>query len=130
MAEQRRVREATDGERPARESSRHRASDDRDRRPRPESGRRSDELTAAQAASAGLRLISELTRKPLEGVTGVERSDDGWVVGVEVVEDRRIPSSTDVLAIYEAELDGLGELVSYRRLKRYSRGRGDAGEDA
>jgi hypothetical protein len=60
----------------------------------------------------------------------VERTDDGWAVGVEVVEDRRIPSSTDVLAIYEAELDGLGELVSYRRLKRYSRGRGDANEDA
>jgi len=36
-----------------------------------------------------------------------------------------VPSSTDVLAIYEIELDMDGELMSYRRVRRYSRGRGD-----
>jgi hypothetical protein len=56
----------------------------------------------------------------------VEPSEDGWVVGVEVVEDRRIPSSTDILAIYQAELDEGGELISYRRIKRYKRGQGDS----
>ena len=87
---------------------------------------RSDGLTAAKAGQAALRQIAELTGKESEGVTGVEPADDGWVVGVEVVEDKRIPSSTDILATYETELDMGGELVSYRRVRRYPRGRGDA----
>ena len=82
-------------------------------------------LTAAKAGQAALRQITELTGKEPEGVTGVERGDDGWVVGVEVVEDRRVPSSTDILATYEIELDMDGELMSYRRVRRYARGRGD-----
>lgn len=82
-------------------------------------------LTAAKAGQAALRQITELTGKDPEGVTGVESADDGWVVGVEVVEDRRIPSSTDILATYEIELDMDGDLMSYRRVRRYPRGRGD-----
>jgi hypothetical protein len=102
----------------------------------PGAGRRSSRrerggtLTAAQAAQAGLRQIAELTGKPLEGVTGIERAEDGWTVGAEVVEDRRVPSSTDILAIYEADLDRSGELVSYRRVRRYARGRGDSSEES
>lgn len=85
-------------------------------------------MSAAEAAKAGLQQIAELTGKPTEGVAWVERSeDDGWVVGVEVVEDRRIPSAADILAIYETEMDPGGEMLSYRRARRYSRGRGDEG---
>jgi Gas vesicle synthesis protein GvpO len=100
--------------------------DDRPRKPRT----RKDEsaMTAARAGQAALRQIAELTGKEPEGITGVEPTDDGWVVGVEVVEDRRIPSSTDILATYEAEFDEGGDLISYRRVKRYSRGRGDSGD--
>jgi Gas vesicle synthesis protein GvpO len=81
-------------------------------------------LTAAKAAQMGLEQIAEVTGKEADGVASVEPSDDGWVVGVEVVEDRRIPSSTDILAIYQAELDHSGELLSYRRVTRYKRGQG------
>jgi hypothetical protein len=63
-----------------------------------------------------------MTGKELEGITSLERADDGnWLIGVEVVETRRVPDSTDILAVYEAELDAEGELVAYRRVKRYSR---------
>lgn len=86
------------------------------------------ELTAPQAGQEGLRLIAELTGKETEGVTGVEPSEDGWLVSVEVLEDRRVPSSTDVLSTYEVELAGDSELLSYRRVRRYSRGRGDGTE--
>jgi hypothetical protein len=82
-------------------------------------------LSAAEAAREGLQQIVELTGKEPESVTGVRPEEDGWRVSVDVVEDRRIPPSTDILATYEAELDGDGELLSYRRLRRYSRGRGD-----
>ena len=81
-------------------------------------------IRAAGAAREGLRQIVELTGKEPEGVTAVRRTDDGWAVGVEVVEDRRIPSASDILAVYEAELDADGDLTSYRRLRRYARGRG------
>lgn len=108
---------------------RRHAQDDRERaRPqgRPRDAR---SLTAAKVAGLGLRQIAELTGKSVEGVTWVERSDDdGWAVGVEVVEDRRIPSAADMLAIYETEMDAGGELLSYRRVRRYSRGRGDDGD--
>jgi Gas vesicle synthesis protein GvpO len=87
-------------------------------------------LSAARAARAGLRQIAELTGKKPEGVTGVEPADNGWLVGVEVVEDRRIPSSADILAIYQADVDSEGELASYHRVRRYSRGRGDGSEES
>lgn len=53
----------------------------------------------------------------------IERTEHGWCIGVEVVETRRIPDSADILAIYETGLDGTGQLISYRRVRRYSRGR-------
>lgn len=83
-------------------------------------------LAAVRAAQLGLQQIAEVTGRQVDGVAAVEPSDDGWLVGVEVVEDRRIPSSTDVLAIYQADLDHDGELISYRRIKRYRRGQGDS----
>jgi hypothetical protein len=95
------------------------------RRARRRSGRDGG-VTAAKAGQLAMRQIAELTGKQAEGITGVEPGEDGWIVGVEIVEDRRIPSSTDILATYETEIDSDGELVSYRRVKRYSRGHGDS----
>ncbi|MFI7450807.1 gas vesicle protein [Nonomuraea sp. NPDC049714] len=85
-------------------------------------------LSAATAGQAGLRHIAALTAREVEGVTRVKPEGDGWLVGVEVVEDRRIPSSGDILALYEAELDAAGDLLSYQRLRRYRRGSGGMGE--
>lgn len=85
-------------------------------------------MTAGEAAKAALRQIAELTGKQPEGVTEVERTEDGWCVGVELVEDQRIPSSSDILATYEVTIDADGELESYRRVRRYARGRGDPEE--
>jgi len=93
---------------------------ERQRHRREGSGR----MSAAAAARAAARGIVELTGKQPEGVTAVEPAEDGWIVSVEVLEDQRVPSSGDILATYEAELDTDGTLVSYRRTKRYSRGRG------
>lgn len=84
-------------------------------------------LTAADAGRDALRQIVELTGKEPEGISGVQPSDDGWTVMVDVVEDRKIPSTSDVIATCEAELGPDGELISYRRVRRYTRGRGDDG---
>jgi Gas vesicle synthesis protein GvpO len=101
------------------------AGDAEHRRPTRRTQHSDGHLNAVRAARLGLRQIAELTGKEPAGVASVERSEDGWTVGVEVVEDRRIPSSTDVLALYQADLAGDGELVGYRRIRRYKRGQGD-----
>ena len=77
---------------------------------------------ATRVAAEAARQLLELTGKSAEGVTGLERTDDGWKVQVEVVEVRRIPDTTDVLALYEVTVSPDGELEGYRRLRRYTRG--------
>lgn len=94
----------------------------------PEEPKRQPAMTAGEAARIALEQIGMLTSKQAEGITGIERTDGGWTVGVELVEDQRIPSSADILATYETTIDADGELVSYRRIRRYARGRGDAEE--
>jgi hypothetical protein len=37
------------------------------------------------------------------------------------VETRRIPDSADILAIYEVLVRSSGDLISYRRIRRYTR---------
>jgi hypothetical protein len=77
---------------------------------------------AGQVAARAAEELLELTGKGVEGVTGLERTDDGWTVQVEVVEVRRIPDTTDVLALYEIDTDRQGALEGYRRIRRYARG--------
>jgi hypothetical protein len=93
-------------------------------------GRRASRPPAAAVAQAAIRAIAELIGRPPEGVTALEPTEEGWHVAVEVVEDQRVPSSADILATYEAELDMEGNLLSYRRTRRYQRGRADPSEGA
>lgn len=79
-------------------------------------------MTAPKIAARAAEQLLELTGREVEGVTGLERTDDGWMVEVEVVEVRRIPDTTDVLALYELTVDSDGDLEGYRRLRRYGRG--------
>lgn len=83
--------------------------------------------SAGQVAERAAAQLLELTGKGPEGVTGLERTDDGWRVLVDVVELRRVPGTTDVLATYEVEVDAGGDLRGYRRLRRFVRG--SAGEE-
>jgi Gas vesicle synthesis protein GvpO len=71
---------------------------------------------AGQVAARAAEELSELTGKGVEGVTGLERTDDGWT------EVRRIPDTTDVLALYEVQTDRQGSMLGYRRVRRYARG--------
>jgi hypothetical protein len=87
-------------------------------------------LPAPAAAQAAAAVIAELMGKQPEGVTALEPTDDGWRAAVEVLEDQRVPSSADILATYQVELGPKGELLSYRRTRRYQRGRADASEGA
>jgi hypothetical protein len=72
--------------------------------------------------AAAREVVRDLVGKHPEGVTSFQRTDDGWCVEVEVLELERIPSTTDVLATYQVDLDSQGEVGGYRRLRRYLRG--------
>jgi hypothetical protein len=70
---------------------------------------------------AAVEQLAELTGQKVEGLSGVHRNDDGWLVTAEVLELRRIPETTDVLATYEVSMDEDGSVTGYRRVRRYTR---------
>ena len=78
--------------------------------------------SAVDVARRATEQLTQLVGRPVERVIGVERTDDGWRVGVEVVEMRRIPETTDLLAEYDVDADDKGGLLGYRRISRYTRG--------
>ena len=82
-------------------------------------------ISSAEAARRAVRRVEALTGIEPEGVVSLEPNDRGWRVGVEVVEMERIPNSTDVMAVYQVDLDQRGELVGYKRGDRHIRGRVD-----
>jgi hypothetical protein len=81
-----------------------------------------------EIARRARREVAELTGRSAEAVLGVERDDGGWKVQVETLELERVPSTTDVLACYVVRLDDDGDVLEYRRGRRYLRGQPD--EDA
>ena len=84
-------------------------------------------VSATTVGAAAVRQLAELAGRDVEGVTSLAKNDDGgWQVEVEVVESRRIPDTTDLMALYEVQVDTDGHLTSYRRLRRYSRGQAGA----
>jgi len=85
----------------------------------PLKGAKGDEL--ADLATQARDLLRSLRGIEAESVSGIVRTPNGWTVTLEVVELRRIPESTDVLASYEIELDGDGKFLSFARGGRYSR---------
>lgn len=56
-----------------------------------------------------------ITGLKVAGVTKVHREDDGWHVGLELVELSRIPHSTDVLGEYEILVGDDGSVLNLER---------------
>lgn len=83
-------------------------------------------LSAREAVELVRGDFPALLGRPVESVLGVERAEDGgWNVLVQVIELERIPRSTDVLGAYVVNLDDEGELIGYRRRRRYNRSQAD-----
>jgi Gas vesicle synthesis protein GvpO len=92
------------------------------------SGRR---LSGGQLAQRARQELAEITGLEPEGVTSLERSDDGtWKVIVELLELERVPPTDDVLGSYEAHLDENGDLIGYERVERYTRSQVGSGQGA
>jgi Gas vesicle synthesis protein GvpO len=89
---------------------------------------RREGLSAVEAVEQARERLSALLGRPVEGMLGVDRDHGNWMVTAEVVELARIPNTTDVLGEYEVILDKDGDVLRYRRTRRYNRGQVDGGQ--
>ncbi len=69
---------------------------------------------------------SLINLKP-SSVVGISRSEDGWIVSIEMIEKKSIPDSMDLLGRYEVSVDGSGNIRDFSRVRL--RKRGDTSED-
>ena len=66
--------------------------------------------------------FARLSKIPVDGVVGLSKTDEGWVVSLEALERRAIPDTMDVLGLYEIRLDDEGNLLGFDRKKLRKRG--------
>lgn len=66
--------------------------------------------------------FARLGKIPANGVTGVSKTEEGWIVLMEALERRAIPDTMDVLGLYEIRLDSEGNLLGFGRKKLRKRG--------
>lgn len=78
--------------------------------------------TGPEIARQAKEQLAQLTGLKADTVSELAKGEEGWCVAVELVEMKRIPESSDMLASYEALLDEKGTLISYKRVRRYLRG--------
>ncbi|MEU6385898.1 gas vesicle protein [Streptomyces bauhiniae] len=69
--------------------------------------------------------LSELIGRSPDSISSLKPTNDGWEADVEVLELERVPDTTSVMATYRVSLDKEGDLVSYERTRRYTRGQID-----
>lgn len=65
--------------------------------------------------------VEDLTGLLSDSVSSMNKVDDGWHLVVNMIELKRIPSSTDVLATFDVSLDADGNVTGYHRHRRYLR---------
>jgi Gas vesicle synthesis protein GvpO len=80
----------------------------------------------AELAQRAREELAAITGLKAEGVTSLQQEDDGtWTVTVELLELSRVPETDDMLGSYEVELNEDGEMLGYRRVRRYARSQAD-----
>ena len=71
--------------------------------------------------------FARLSKMPVDGVIGLSKTEEGWVVLLEALERRAIPDTMDVLGVYEVRLDSEGNLLGFERKKLRKRGETEEG---
>jgi len=93
---------------------------------RSKKGKRREPSAGMEIAARARQELAEMTGLEAEGVTSLEQQEDGvWRVTVDVLELSRVPETDDMLGSYEVELNEDGEILAYRRVRRYARSQVD-----
>jgi hypothetical protein len=62
-------------------------------------------------------LLAEVVlKKSLDGINSLNKTPEGWLAEVEVVERKSVPDTQDIIGRYEMKFDPDGELVGYKRI--------------
>lgn len=85
-----------------------------------------EDLGESDSTILGVRRTVEgtatgLIGQPLDSITEVTATEDGWRAIVEVVERSSVPDTQDILGQYEIDLSDDIEVQGYRRIDRYRR---------
>ncbi|MFG2650428.1 gas vesicle protein [Streptomyces sp. NPDC048436] len=84
-----------------------------------------ERMTAPEAMRSAMEQLVALLQCEPDSVSALKTTDEGWYADVEVVEIERVPDTTSVMASYRVQLDTEGQLMSYERIRRYTRGQID-----
>jgi len=66
--------------------------------------------------------FAKLSKISVDGVIGLSKTKEGWVVSLEALQRSAIPDSMDVLGLFEVHLDNKGNLLAFERKKLRKRG--------
>ena len=86
-------------------------------------------MSGGEAIQEAKHYLLAMVGRPCESVSGLERTEEGWSVTLDVVELERIPHTTDILGSYVVELDARGDLLACQRIRRYHRNQTRALDD-
>jgi hypothetical protein len=73
-------------------------------------------LSPAQVVECALRGLAMLKMR-VSTVTAVTRVAGGWQVVAELIESRAVPDTSDLLGVYEVQLDENGDILGYVRTR-------------
>ena len=77
--------------------------------------------TGCQIAQIVKEQLVELTHIEFVTISAITKDEEGWHINVEMIELKRIPECTDMLATYETLADDQGNLIKFKRTRRYLR---------
>lgn len=77
--------------------------------------------SALEATRVAMKQLAQLTGREADSVSALVRTEGGWQLEVEIVELERVPQTTSVLGTYEVNTDHHGNIMDYKRLRRYTR---------
>ncbi|MEK6938039.1 MAG: gas vesicle protein GvpO [Nanoarchaeota archaeon] len=66
--------------------------------------------------------IRKLLNKEPEGISLIEKTNDGWRVLCDVLDKKSIPETYDILKVFEFMLDKDAKVTSFKLLKKIRRG--------
>jgi len=79
-------------------------------------------MNASEIINRAREEFVKLGKSPADGVTGLNKTEEGWRVLLEALERKAIPDTMDVLGLYELRLDDEGNLLGFDRKKLRKRG--------
>jgi hypothetical protein len=79
-------------------------------------------MNADQVIKKAEENYSRVSKTQVDGVTGLFKTEEGWVILLEAIERRAIPDTMDVLGLYEVRVDSEGNLLGFERKKLRKRG--------